>query len=55
MEFGLILIFGIGGLWMLLTTPEQRKMILYYLIFFSLLMSIVALITGQGPYSHYGP
>lgn len=54
MEFGLAILFGIGVAWMYLTTPEQRQMIFGYIIFFTVIMSIIAFFTGQGPSSAYG-
>ena len=32
LELGLILFFSIGGLWMYVTTPDQRQMVLGYVI-----------------------
>ena len=55
MELGLVILFGIGALWMYLTTPEQRQMIFGYIIFFTVIMSIIALFAGLGPSSAYGP
>ena len=55
MEFGLAILFAIGVAWMYLTTPEQRQMIFGYIIFFTVIMSIIAFFTGQGPSSAYGP
>lgn len=53
MEFGLAILFGIGALWMWLTTPEQRQMIFGYMMMFGVIMYIFALITGVGPGSAY--
>lgn len=55
LELGLILFFSIGGLWMYVTTPDQRQMVLGYAIALAVAMSILSLITGQGPNSHYWP
>lgn len=55
LEIGLVLIFAVGGLWMWLTTPDQRRMVLGYIILFAVISSIISLLTGQGPNSHYGP
>ena len=55
MEFGLAILFAIGVAWMYLTTPEQRQMIFGYIIFFTVIMSIIALFAGLGPSSAYGP
>ena len=54
MEFGLAILFAIGVAWMYLTTPEQRQMIFGYIIFFTVIMSIIALFAGLGPSSAYG-
>jgi len=54
-EIVIALLFGAGALGMWLTTPEQRKMVLGYLIALAVLATIVSLITGQGPNSAYGP
>jgi len=55
LELGLILFFSIGGLWMYVTTPDQRQLVLGYAIALAVAMSILSLITGQGPNSHYWP
>ena len=47
MEFGLAILFGIGVAWMYLTTPEQRQMIFGYIIFFTVIMSIIAFFTAH--------
>ncbi len=54
MELGLAILFAIGAAWMYFTTPEQRQMIFGYIIFFTVIMSIIAFFTGQGPSSAYG-
>jgi multisubunit Na+/H+ antiporter MnhE subunit len=53
LELGLILFFSIGGLWMYVTTPDQRQMVLGYVIALAVAMALLSLITGQGPNSHY--
>lgn len=50
---GLLIVFFVGGLWMYLTTPDQRRVVLGYVISIAFIMSLLALITGQGPNSHY--
>ena len=53
LEIGLVLVFSVGGLWYWLTTPDQRQMVLGYAIAIAVIMSLLALVTGQGPNSHY--
>jgi hypothetical protein len=55
LEQGLVLIFLIGALWIALTTTDQRKIALGYLILLAAISTIISLLTGQGPNSHYGP
>ena len=45
MELGLAILFAIGAAWMYLTTPDQRQMIFGYIIFFTVIMSIIAFFT----------
>lgn len=55
MEIGLVLVFCVVAAWMWMTTPDQRQMVLGYLILIAVVASIVSLLTGQGPNSAYGP
>ena len=54
MEIALVILFGAGALWLKLTTEDQRKAVLGYLIALAVVASIVSLLTGQGPNSAYG-
>lgn len=54
-EIAIALFFVVGILWMKLTTPDQRKVVLGYLIALAVISGIISLITGQGPNSAYGP
>ena len=54
MEIALVILFGAGSLWLKLTTEDQRKAVLGYLIALSVVASIISLLTGQGPNSAYG-
>ena len=49
-----VILFGAGALWLKLTTEDQRKAVLGYLIALAVVASIVSLLTGQGPNSAYG-
>jgi hypothetical protein len=53
MEMIMLVVFGGIGFWMWITTPEQRQIILGYLIAFSVVMYAYGLISGQAPGSHY--
>lgn len=53
MNLVLVAAFGIGCVWLCVTTPEQRITLLGYAIAFAVVMSIASLLTGQGPNSHY--
>ena len=46
--------FVLTALWLKLTTEDQRKAVLGYLIALAVVASIVSLLTGQGPNSAYG-
>ena len=54
MEIALVILFGAGALWLKLTTEDQRKAVLGYLIALAVVASIISLLTGQGPNSAYG-
>ena len=54
MEIALVILFGAWALWLKLTTEDQRKSVLGYLIALAVVASIVSLLTGQGPNSAYG-
>lgn len=49
-----MLLFAIGATWLKLTTEDQRKAVLGYLIALAVIASIISLLTGQGPNSAYG-
>jgi len=53
MNLVLVAAFGLGCVWLCVTTPEQRITLLGYAIAFAVVMSIASLLTGQGPNSHY--
>lgn len=54
MEYAIMLLFAIGATWLKLTTEDQRKAVLGYLIALAVIASIISLLTGQGPNSAYG-
>ena len=54
MKIALVILFGAGALWLKLTTEDQRKAVLGYLIALAVVASIISLLTGQGPNSAYG-
>ena len=54
MEYAIMLLFAIGATWLKLTTEDQRKSVLGYLIALAVIASIISLLTGQGPNSAYG-
>ena len=46
MEFGLAILFAIGATWLKLTTEDQRKAVLGYLIALAVIASINSLLTS---------
>ena len=53
LEIGLVIIFAIGGAWYWITTPDQRRTVFGYMVAIAFVASLISLLTGQGPNSHY--
>jgi len=51
---GSIIVCFLAFAWLKLVSPEKRGMIGGYLMAFAVIMFLVALATGQGPFYHYG-
>lgn len=55
LETGLIVFLSGIAAWMYFTTPRIREVVFGYALLMAVIGGILALITGQGPSSHYGP
>ena len=49
MESSIVFVVLVFVIWFVVTNNEQRRTMLGYAIAFAVLMSIIALFTGQGP------
>ena len=55
LELGITIFLGGIAAWMYFTTPRIREVIFGYALLLGVIGVILALVTGQGPGSHYGP